>query len=446
MSKLNAKEIIELSKKHTLFSWANQKSVDPIAVDHAKGVYFWDVDGKRYLDLASQLMLSNIGHGDPRVNRAIYEQANKINYVYTGQVTEVRARLGELLAQITPSKITKSLFTLGGADAIDNAMKIARLYSGKQKIVARYRAYHGASFGSMSAGGDPRKIPNEPGVPWVVHVHDPYAYRSPLYRHCSAEEGEDILADLILETVQLEGPGTVAGILLEGYSGGSGIIQPTTKNFWHKIRKICDEYNIALIVDEVMSGFGRTGKWFGIDHYDICPDIMAMAKGLTSGYVPMGAVAVTEKIAEHFDNNFLACGMTYNSHPLACAAALANINVLQEDKLIERAADMGLRLERKLMALKSRHPCVGDVRGKGLHFCLELVKNQETKIPISEWNAPPSKPMVEMARYFREQGLSTILRWNFVFVCPPLCITESELDEGLSIVAKGLEIADKYTN
>ncbi|MGD2253809.1 MAG: aminotransferase class III-fold pyridoxal phosphate-dependent enzyme, partial [Anaerolineales bacterium] len=314
------KDLVARNKATTLTSWTAQSEWNPLSMVRGEGVYFWDADDNRYLDWSSQLVNVNIGHGHPHVIKAIQDQAAKLCYAFPGIATEARARLGEMLREIVPQALTKSFFTLGGTDAVENAMKMARLYTGRQKIFSRYRAYHGATFGAMTAGGDPRGLANQPGVPWIVHVHDPYAYRSPIFRDRSLEEGDQILGDLIEQTVHFEGPENVAAILLEGYSGSSGIIQGGDA-FWKRIQEICDAYDILLIIDEVMSGFGRTGKWFGFNQYPtLKPDMVTMAKGLTSGYVPMGAVMVSEAIADHFEEHTLWGGLTYSSHALGCAA------------------------------------------------------------------------------------------------------------------------------
>jgi taurine--2-oxoglutarate transaminase len=296
----------------------------------------------------------------------------------------------------------------------------------------------------MTAGGDPRRLANEPGVPWIVHIHDPYAYRSPLYRGRPATEGDQALVDQIEETILFEGPEHVAAILLEGYSGSSGIIQGGDV-YWRGIQRLCEKYGILLIVDEVMSGFGRTGEWFGINHYPyVKPDILVMAKGLTSGYVPMGAVTVSEKIAEHFERETLWAGLTYSGHALACAAAVANIEVYREEGLIENSRQMGKALRAGLLELAEKHICVGDVRGTGLHQVLELVRNRETREPMSDFNQPSTEPMQRVAASLREDGMSTFVRWNWIFNTPPLVINKAQIQEGLAIIDKALDIADGY--
>ncbi len=441
---MDHKNLVERNKEFTLGTWTAQKAWNPISMVRAEGVYFWDADGKRYLDWSSQLFNVNIGHGQPHVIKAIQEQAAKLTYAYPAIATEPRAQLGEMLREIAPKGLTKAFFTLGGADAIENAMKMARLSTGRQKILGRYRAFHGGSFGAMSVGGDPRKLANDPGVGWVVHIHDPYPYRSPLYRGRSADEGDQALVDQIEETILHEDPNQIAAILLEGYSGTSGIIQGG-EVFWRGIERLCRQYHILLIVDEVLSGFGRTGEWFGIDHYPfVQPDIVAMAKGLTSGYVPMGATMVSEKVAAYFDDHVLWAGLTYGAHALAAAAAIANIEVYKTEKLIENSRQMGKVLRAGLLDLAERHPCVGDVRGIGLHQVIELVKNRETREPMSGYNKPLSEPMQKVAASLREQGMSTFVKWDWVFSAPPLTITEEQLQEGLAMLDKALEIADRY--
>ena len=439
---MNHAELAEKSKRYTLASWAAQGVWSPLTMARAEGVYFWNADGKRYIDWSSMLMNVNIGHGNQHVIRAIQQQVEQFTYCRPDYTTEPRARLGEILAEITPGELTKSLFTLGGADAVENAMKIARLYTGREKILTRHRSFHGGTFGAMSAGGDPRRLANEPGVPWIVRIHDPYAYRSPLYRGRTAEEGDQALVDQIRETVEFEGPQNIAALLIEGYSGTSGIIQGGDV-FWRGVQQICDDYEILLVVDEVMSGFGRTGKWFGIDHYPfVRPDIMVTAKGLTSGYVPLGAVTVSREIGEHFEDNILWCGLTYSAHALACAAGCAVYEVYRDEDLISRSAAQGAVLESGLEALRDKHPSIGDIRGTGLHYVIELVKNRQTREPMSPFNRPLTPPMAKVARSLVEDGLSTFVRWNWIFCNPPLIITDEQIQEGLEIIDRALDHAD----
>ena len=437
-------DLVAKNKAFTLASWTAQKAWNPLTMVRGEGVYFWDADGKRYIDWASQLINVNVGHSHPSVIKAIQDQAARLSYAYPGIATEPRARLGEMLREITPDGLTKSFFTVGGADAVENAMKIARLTTGKQKIITRYRSYHGATFGAMTAGGDPRRLANEPGVPWIVRVHGPYAYRSPLYRGRTAKEGDQAVVDLLEQTILYEGSENVAALLLEGYSGSSGILQGGD-TFWRGVQELCDTYDILLIIDEVMSGFGRSGKWFGIDHYPwVKPDLMVMAKGLTSGYVPMGAVTMTDELAAYFDENTLWAGLTYSSHTLGCATAIANIEVYRDEDLIENSHKMGQVMRAGLMELAEQHPSVGEIRGTGLHQVIELVKNRKTRKPMSGWNRPMSRPMRELAGKLRELGMSTFVKWDWIFCTPPLVINEDQMHEGLDIIDEALYITDQY--
>ncbi len=437
-------DIAQKNKDYTLVSWGAQGPWKPTTIVRGEGVYIWDVDGNRYLDWASQLVNVNIGHSHPHVVKAIQDQAAQLCYVNPSFATEPRGRLGEMLAEVAPGKLTKTFFTNGGADAVENAMKIARLYTGREKILTRYKSYHGGTFASATAGGDPRRLGNEPGVPWIVRMPDPYAYRNPAYRGRTQEEGDAILADMIEDMVLMEGPQYCAAIMIEGYSGSSGIMQPSA-SFFTRLREICDKYGMLLIVDEVMSGFGRTGEWFGIDHYpDAVPDIMVIAKGVTCGYVPLGGAMVTDEIAAYFDDHVLQAGLTYSAHTLAVAAGVATLEVYHQENLIERSREMGKKLRQGLMDLAERHPVVGDIRGAGLHQVIEIVKNRETREPMSEFNKPFSEPMAKAAKSLKASGLNAFVRWNMIFNTPPLIITDEQLQEGLSAVDQALELVDPY--
>ncbi|MBC8172155.1 MAG: aminotransferase class III-fold pyridoxal phosphate-dependent enzyme [Anaerolineae bacterium] len=435
-------EIVQKSKDYTLVSWNAQGIWNPIPIERGEGVYIYDESGKRYLDWSSQLVNVNIGHSHPHVVKAIQDQVAKLTYVDPQYTTAARARLGEMLSEVTGLK--KALFTNGGTDGIETAIKAARLYTGRQKILARYRAYHGGTFGAASAGGDPRRLANGPGVPDIIHIPDPYSYRHPAYDGRTQAEGDLIIANMIEDTVILEGPEYIAAILLEGYSGSSGVIQPSAV-FWTRIQEICDQYGILLIVDEVMSGFGRTGEWFGVNHYpDVKPDLMVIAKGVTSGYVPLGAALMSEKVAAYFDDHTLWAGLTYSSHTLAMAAGVANMEVYHNENLIERSREMGKVLRRGLMDLAEKHPVIGEVRGTGLHHVLELVKNRDTREPLSPYNKPMSDVMKQASKYLKDNGLSTMVRWNMIFNTPPLIITEAQIQEGLQIVDGALDLLDKH--
>ncbi|MCA1554231.1 MAG: aminotransferase class III-fold pyridoxal phosphate-dependent enzyme [Chloroflexi bacterium] len=436
-----AAEIIKQNKEYTLFEWSAQAAFQPIAVTRAQGVEFWDADGKRYLDFNSQLMNVNIGHGDKRIVKAIQDQAAKLSYVSPYHATDVRGELGELIANITPGDLKKSFFTLGGAEANENAIKIARMVTGRQKIIARYRAFHGATAGAISLTGDPRRWPTEPGIPGVVRAIDPYRYRC---RWCGDKPActLDCLGH-VADIIEFEGPQNVAAVIVEGVTGTNGIIVPPD-GYMQGLRELTAKHGILLIVDEVMSGFGRTGEWFAVDHWGVTPDIMSIAKGLTSGYAPLGATVVSEQVASYFDEHVLYGGLTYGAHALGCAAAIACINVYREDKLIERAKEMGKFLGEQLESLKQKHPSVGDVRYIGLFSIVEVVRDRKTKEPMAPFNATAAQmgPMAELNKFFRANGLYTFVRWNNFFVNPPLCISKDELLEGLDIIDRALEITD----
>ena len=438
---LSADEIVRLCKQHTIFEWSAQAAVNPIPMVKAKGIFFWDAAGKRYFDFNSQLMCTNIGHGDERVIQAIKDQADKLVYASPYMATEVRARLGKKLAEIAPGDLNKAFFTLGGAEANENAIKIARLVTGRSKVVVRYRSYHGGTAGAATLTGDPRRFAAEPGIPGVVRVLDPYQYRCSF---CGDKPSCTLMClRHIEEVVDYEGPQNIAAIMLETVTGTNGILIPPD-GYLKGLRELCDRHGIMLVLDEVMSGFGRTGKWFAADHWNVVPDIMTVAKGLTSAYQPLGAVLLRDKVAAHFDKNVFFGGLTYNSHPMSCAAAIATLRVYEEDKLIENAEKMGKVLARELSRLKDKHPSVGDVRSIGLFSIVELVKNRKTREPMAPFNAKPDQMgvMNKLGARFREDGLYTFVRWNNFFVNPPLCITEEQLREGLGIIDRALEITD----
>jgi taurine--2-oxoglutarate transaminase len=439
---LSAEEIVRLCKQHTIFEWSVQADIAPIPMARAKGVFFWDVDGKRYLDFNSQLMSVNIGHGDPRVIQAIKVQADKLVYANPYMATEPRAQLGRMLAEIAPGDLNKVFFTLGGTDSNENAIRIARLVTGRQKIIARYRSYHGGTAGSASLTGDPRRFGAEPGIPGVCRVLDPYHYR------CSFCQTEPACTMQCLrhveEVIEYEGPQNIAAVIMETVTGTNGIIIPPD-GYLQGLRELCDRHGILLILDEVMSGFGRTGKWFAAEHWQVVPDIMTIAKGLTSSYLPLGGVLMRQKVASYFDDHLFYGGLTYNSHPMSCAAAIATLQVYQEDRLIENAERLGRVLSRELERLKRKHPSIGDVRAIGLFSIVELVKDRNTREPLVPYNARGGQMQVmnQINKFFREHGLYTFVRWNNFFVNPPLCITEEQLMEGLGVVDAALEISDR---
>jgi taurine---2-oxoglutarate transaminase len=440
-TKSEAAEIIHNNLEYTLFSWSKQKGINPIAVKSGEGVYLYDYDGKKYIDFSSGLMNVNIGHGNQRVTEAVVRQMQEVAYVTPSCVTKVRGELGKKLAEICPGDLNKAFFTLCGATSIENAIKLARMYTGRHKILARYQSYHGSTYGVMSAGGDPRKLPADAQqAPNFVHFDIPYAYRW--------EYGvENLLSEAILQLEKIiayEGPGNIAAILLEGESGSSGCLK-YPEGYLKEVRRICNKHGILLIADEVMSGFGRTGSWFGVNNHDVIPDMIAMAKGLTSGYLPFGCLMVSEKIASEYDDTLLALGLTYSAHPVSCAAALETLSIYEDDNLIENTKSMGNYLNKQIERLKKEHVSIGDWRNTGLLGCLEIVKSRRTKEPMAPFNAKPEEMVVmnKVAAKIRELGMYTFVRWNYVFIAPPLCINKEQVDEGLSIISEALKIADE---
>jgi taurine--2-oxoglutarate transaminase len=432
---MSGDEMVELCRRHTLFEWSAQAAVDPIPVARSKGIYFWTPEGKRFIDFNSQLMCVNIGHGDERVIRAIQEQAATLAYANPFMATEMRARLAVKLAEITPGDIDAFFFTNGGAEANENAIRIARLFTGRHKIGARYRTYHGGTAGALTITGDPRRWAAEPGIPGVFRIPDFYH---------GIQKGSDTTEEVLARTeeiLELEGAKTIAAIIVEPVVGTNGILIPPD-GYMQGLRALCDKYGILLIADEVMAGFGRTGEWFSVDHWKVIPDLISMAKGLTSAYVQLGAIGMRRHIADHFQNNVFYGGLTYNSHPLACAAAIATIAVYEEDKLIENAKRMGHAMRGMLDDLQNRHPSVGATRNIGLFGIVELIRNRETREPMALFNGT-SPEMQALGKFFRQEGLYTFVRWNTFFTNPPLCITEAELKEAFAIIDKGLEITDK---
>jgi adenosylmethionine-8-amino-7-oxononanoate aminotransferase len=446
MFDLSNDEILSLSKEHVFYTWSAQAKVNPIAVGRAKGVYFWDLNEKRYLDFNSMTMCVNIGHGDERVIKAMQEQVAELPYAAPSMTTKVRALASKMVAEITPQQaLTRVLFTLGGADANENALKLARGYTGRHKILTRYRSYHGATAGAMAATGDPRRVVWEPNLmTGVVHFLDPYRYRSTFHRTNPDISEKDFAQDYLNhleEIIRYEGPETIAAILIESVTGTNGIIIPP-EGYIQGVRALCDKYGILMIADEVMSGFGRTGKWFAVEHWDVVPDMITMAKGLTSAYAPLGAVAMKPQIAAAFNEHAFESGLTYTSHPVSLAAAIANINVIKEDHIVEHAAGMGKVLKRMLTDLGEAHPSVGEVRNIGLFGILELVKDRKTKEPMAPWNGS-SPEMTALKKYCLDHGLFLYTHWHTVLIIPPLIITEEQLKEGFEILDKALEITDQ---
>ncbi|MCH8126341.1 aminotransferase class III-fold pyridoxal phosphate-dependent enzyme [candidate division KSB1 bacterium] len=435
---MNSQEMIELCQKHTIYEWSSIESVNPIPVAKAQGVYFWTPEGKRFIDFNSQLMCVNIGHAHPKVIKAMKNALDDLIYVYPLTATESRAKLGKKLAQIVPGNINTFFFTVGGAEANENAIRAARLYTGRQKILSRYRSYHGGSHLCMQLTGDPRRIPNEPGTPGIVHVLDPQPYN---YSFGNSEE--EITKDNLIyldEVIQYEGPNNIAAMIVETVTGTNGILVPP-KGYLQGLHELLNQYDILLICDEIMSGFGRTGKMFAFEHFGIIPDIVTMAKGLTSAYIPLGCVGVSDAIADHFRKNVFWGGLTYNSHPLALNTAMAVIEVIQEEDLAENAARLGKIMRDEMDRLTRKHPSVKEGRCIGLFGMIDIQKNASGEL-IAPYNGT-SEPMKKLANFFREEGLFTFLRWASFMCNPPLCITEKQLLEGFEIIDRGLDLTDQ---
>ena len=434
-------EIVQENLDYTLFSWSKQKGIDPIAVKYAEGVYLYDYDDKRYIDFSSGLMNVNIGHGNQRITEAVIRQMKEVSYVTPSCITKVRGELGRKLAEICPGDLNRAFFTVCGATSIENAIKLARLYTGRHKIITRYQSYHGASIGAMTASGDPRRIAiDAQQAPNFIHIDIPILYRW--------EYGEENLLKESVEQLErligYEGPGNIAAILLEGENGTSGCLKYPV-GYLKAVRDICTRHGILLIMDEVMSGFGRTGKWFGFQHHGIIPDMIAMAKGLTCGYLPLGCLMVSDKIAVKYDDAVLPLGLTYSAHPVSCAAALETLKIYEEDKLIENARAMGKYIEERVELMKQKHPAIGDFRNTGLLGCIELVKDAKTEEPLAPFNAKPEEMalMNKVAAKIKELGMYTFVRWNYIFTAPPLCINKAQIDEGLSIISEAIKIAEE---
>lgn len=432
----SAHDIAQQNRDYTMFSWSVQGGPLPPVMTGGKGSHFYDGDGNTWLDFSSQLINLNIGHQHPRMLEAIKKQVDTMCFAGPSFATEPRGRLGQKLAEVTG--LAKTFFTLGGSEANENAIKIARLVTGRDKIITRYRSYHGATMGSMTASGDPRRWPVEPGVPGVVRVFDPYCYRCPFGKtpdSCGRE-----CVSHIEEVIQMEGPDSIAAILVEGITGSNGLLVPPD-DYYPKLRALCDKYGILLITDEVMSGFGRTGKWLATQHYGIKPDIVTCAKGLTSGYMPLGACIVSQEVADYFDTHMLWGGLTYSGHPVCCAAAVENLAIYEDEGLFENALELGAYLGQRLEAMKARYACVGDVRYKGLFSVLELVRDKATKEPLAPFGGT-SPEMAQLAAHLRSKRVYAYSRFNFLWVCPPLVITKEELDAGLDVYEEALALVD----
>jgi adenosylmethionine-8-amino-7-oxononanoate aminotransferase len=439
---MDFQEIKLIDKQSVMHTWSKNSVVEPKVISSAEGVYFYDDAGKKYLDFSSQLKCVNIGHGNKKIIDAIKQQAEKLCFLSTGFACEPRSKLARKLISVTPGDLNHFFFTLGGSEANENALKFAKMYTNKNKIISLYRSYHGATYGSVSLTGDIRRVMVEPGIPGVVHALNPHCFRCPFNQ--TFPSCDLLCAKHIEEIIQYEHPDKVAAIILETVSGAGGIIIPPD-GYLKRIRELCDKYDILFIADEVMTGFGRTGSWFAVDNWDVVPDIITMAKGLTSAYLPLGAVAISEKIAKRLYEQVLYCGLTYSAHPLSCAAAVATLEVYEDENIFQNVEKMGVISKSKLMELKEKHPCVGDVRSIGLFSCMELIKDKKSKEPLD-----PKKYAKEINKRLMEYGMynpvGSMQPEIYLYATPPLTITEPEFNDGIEILDKVLDYADGLTS
>ncbi|WP_020577786.1 aminotransferase class III-fold pyridoxal phosphate-dependent enzyme [Actinopolymorpha alba] len=434
--------VAKAQREHVLTSWSKQSGPDPLVVVGGEGCYFVDSSGRRHLDFMSQLVNLNLGYQHPRLVEAIKRQADELCYIGPNLANEARSKLALQLAELAPGNLTASFFTTGGAAANENAIKLARHYTGRHKIITRYRSYHGATAGAITLSGEPRRWPAEPGMPGVVRMLDPYTYRCPAGHPdpCPVCSGGPHLEEIL----QYENPETVAAVVLETVTGTNGPIVPPD-GYLRSIREVCDKYGILLILDEVMVGFGRLGSWFGCEHWDVVPDIISVAKGLNSGYVPLGAMIVSEPIRDWLREHTFSGGLTYSGHPLACASGVASIEIMKDEKIVENAATQGILLERRLRELADRHPSIGDIRGLGLMWGIELVRDRETKEPLAPFNAKGSEaaPISQVIKAAKDKGVHFGAFNNVIRLAPPLIITEAEIDEGIGVLDEALTLADQ---
>lgn len=426
---MTGEEIKQTQKKYNLQSWSKQRNINPIPVIRGEGIYFWDDQGKRYTDMSSQLVNMNLGFGNKAIGEAIKAQVDQFCFASPSYGVEVRAKLAEKIISLMPDNMGKVFFTNAGADANENAIKMARMVTGRNKVFSRYRSYHGSSFGAGNLTGEPRRYPLEPGIPGFVKFFDPYVYREAI-SFASEEDATKYYLTKLEEQIQYENPAQVAAIVMETITGSNGVIIPP-EGYMPGVRALCDQYGIMMICDEVMTGWCRTGKMFAFEHFDIKPDMVTFAKGVTCGYVPLGGVVVSKQIAEYFDDNFLSCGLTYSGHPLGCAAGVACVNYYEEAHVMEHVQEIGAVLKAALEALKDRHSCVGDVRSIGLFSAVELVKNKATREALVPYGRDPEGVMAKINQKLAAKAFMTYTHENIVIVAPPLIITAEQLTEEL---------------
>ncbi len=438
---MNGQTIKDLHTGYNLQSWSAQRGLDPIPVEKAEGIYFWDTEGNRYTDMSSQLVNLNVGHGNKQIINAIKEQADKYCFVSPAYGSEPRGKLAKMVVDLMPDNMAKVFFTNGGADANENAVKIARMYTGRNKVFSRYRSYHGSTFGAGNLTGEPRRYPLEPGIPGFVKFFDPYVYREKI-EFSSEKEAADFYVAKLREQVIYEGPESVAAIVMETITGSNGVIIPP-EGYLQGVRNICDEFGICMICDEVMAGFGRTGKMFAFENFGVKPDIVTFAKGITCGYVQLGGVCVSKDIAAYFDDHVLSCGLTYSGHPLACAAGVACLNFYKDVDILGNVNKSGKVLGELLEQYKEKHSCVGDVRYIGLFSAVELVKDKKTKQPLVEYGKDPDGIMKKIIGMLKAKKFMTYSHENMILICPPLIITEDQVREEMAKLDEVLYEVDK---
>lgn len=432
----------DLDRQHVFHSWSAQGSLQPMTVLEAQGSLVWDGEGRRLIDFSSQMVNTNIGHGHPAVVQAIQEQAAKIPTIAPAHVSDVRSEAARLIAEKAPDGLDHVFFTNGGADAVEHAIRMARLHTGRRKVLSAYRSYHGGTDLAVNVTGDPRRVPSDVGAAGIVHFFPSYPYRSYFHATNEQEESERALQHLE-QTIQLEGPDLIAAIILETIPGTAGIYLPP-EGYLQGVRDLSRKYGIVYIADEVMAGFGRAGRWFAIDHWDITPDLITFAKGVNSGYVPLGGVVISEEVYQTFTGRVYPGGLTYSGHPLATAAAVATINAMEDERMVENAKRLGEEIiGPRLRELADRHPCVGDVRGVGVFWAIELVKNRETKEPLAAYGGS-SPEMNELIAECKKLGVLPFANFNRIHVAPALNIPDDLLIHGLNVLDQVLSLGDAH--
>ena len=427
---MTAEEIKQTQKQYVLQSWNKQRGLNPIPIEHCDNIYLYDYEGNRYADMSSLHVNMNLGYGNQDINNAIKAKLERYAFISEAYADEDRAKLAKMIVELMPDNMGKVFFTNAGADANENAIKIARMYTGRNKIFSRYRSYHGSSFGAGNLTGEPRRFPLEPGVPGFIKFMDPYLYRDNL-PFATEEECTQYSLRKLEEQIVYENPDNVAAIIMETITGTNGIIIPP-KGYLPGVRKICDKYGILMVCDEVMAGWCRTGKMFAFQHFDVKPDIVTFAKGVTCGYIQLGGVCVSKDIAAYFDDHVLSCGLTYNGHPLACAAGVACVNYYLEHDIAGHVTQVGKVLGQLLEEMKAKHPSVGDVRYIGLFSAVELVKDKKTREPLVPYGKDPEGVMGKILGMLKAKRFMTFGHENMILVAPPLIITEEQLREELA--------------